>query len=86
MKLGIFGLIGSGKSTVVDYLKNHYNFEVLDLDKISKLIMQQDEIVAFIRNTLPEAYEVKTQEVNRSKLRELLFTNKKLNKEFARFV
>lgn len=86
MKIGLFGLIGAGKTTVINYLKKTYNFQILDLDEISKLVLAQDKTITFIRNAIPEAYNLKNKMIDRSKLRTVLFTNKKKNKLFAQVV
>lgn len=41
MKIGLTGGIGTGKSTVSDYLIEKYGFKIVDADKISREIVQK---------------------------------------------
>ncbi|ATZ18762.1 dephospho-CoA kinase [Williamsoniiplasma somnilux] len=86
MILGIFGLIGAGKSAATKYLGENYDFEILDLDKISKIVMNQDDSKTFVRNYIPEAYVIETQSIDNSKLREILFSDFKRNKYLSKYI
>lgn len=82
MILGITGGIGTGKSTVLNILKEKYDFLVLESDKIAHEVMNPgntayNEIVEFFGADILN--DDKT--INRKKMSEIVFNNKdKLNK------
>lgn len=82
MILGITGGIGTGKSTVLNILKEKYDFLVLESDKIAHEVMNPgnsayNEIVDFFGDDILN--DDKT--INRKKMSEIVFNNKdKLNK------
>lgn len=86
MILGIYGLIGSGKSTVVEYLKIKYGFKIIDLDLVGRMVMQTDESISFIRNYIPEAYNIENKSIDQNKLRNILFSNWKKNKLVSKHI
>ena len=82
MILGITGGIGTGKSTVLNILKENYDFLILESDKIAHEVMNPgnsayNEIVEFFGVDILN--DDKT--INRKKMSEIVFNNKdKLNK------
>lgn len=82
MILGITGGIGTGKSTVLNILKEKYDFLILESDKIAHEVMNPgnsayNEIVEFFGVDILN--DDKT--INRKKMSEIVFNNKdKLNK------
>lgn len=44
MVIGVTGGIGSGKSTVLNYIKNNYNVKILFTDNIAKQLMEPSNI------------------------------------------
>ncbi|AHI53888.1 dephospho-CoA kinase [Spiroplasma sabaudiense Ar-1343] len=79
MVLGVFGYIGTGKSTALDYLKTNHNFYIIDADKKSKIVLGYEEVREFIKNKIPESFDFENNIVDRSKLRSIIFTKKSLN-------
>ena len=82
MILGITGGIGTGKSTVLNILKEKYDFFVLESDKIAHEVMNPgnsayNEIVEYFGDSILN--EDKT--INRKMMSEIVFNDKdKLNK------
>lgn len=82
MILGITGGIGTGKSTVLNILKEKYDFLVLESDKIAHEVMNPgntayNEIVEYFGDSILN--EDKT--INRKMMSEIVFNDKdKLNK------
>ena len=69
----ITGPIGSGKSTAIKYLKNK-GFSTVDLDKVSKYILDSNESLAFLKKEFPEA--LTSNVVDRVILADIVFKNK----------
>ena len=82
MILGITGGIGTGKSTVLNILKEKYDFLVLESDKIAHEVMNPGNIAY---NEIVEYFGVdildEDKTINRKKMSEIVFNDKeKLNK------
>lgn len=75
MVIGIIGGVGSGKSTVLDYLENNYNAYIIQADLVAKEIMEPG-YSAFdaICNVFPEV--VSDNQIDNNRLAEVVFNNK----------
>ena len=77
MRIGLTGGIASGKSTVSKYLLD-MGYKIIDADKISRDVVKKETeglkkiVEQFSKNILNE-----NGELNREKLRKLVFSNKK---------
>lgn len=75
--IGITGGVGSGKSTILDLLKNHFNAFIIKADDVAKQTMDvgntgyQKVVEVFGETILNE-----DQSINRGKLAELVFHNR----------
>ena len=72
--IGITGVIGSGKSTVSNYLKEN-GFEVIDSDLIVKNLYESNELTNAIKYSFGEEF-LSEEKVNKAKLGKLVFENK----------
>jgi len=70
--IGLTGGIATGKSTVSSILKD-FSFDIIDADKLIKLIYKEEESILFIKNISPEFIENGT--VNFKKLRSAFFSS-----------
>ncbi|WP_338973062.1 dephospho-CoA kinase [Spiroplasma endosymbiont of Panorpa germanica] len=86
MILGVFGYIGTGKSTALDYLNKKHNFYIIDADKKSKIVLNYPEVKEFVKKKIPDAYDFENDQVFRSKLRSVIFTKKSLNIELGKIM
>jgi dephospho-CoA kinase len=76
--IGMTGGIGSGKSEVLKIFAS-LNIKVIDLDKISKEIAENSpEAIEEIKNLFGQALFNKENELNRKKLRDIIFSDKNL--------
>ncbi len=51
MVIGVYGIIGSGKSTVARIFKENFNFKVIDVDKIGHEVLCFPEVKEnYLRN------------------------------------
>ena len=79
MIIGITGGIGTGKSTVSDYLRLK-GYNVIDADKISQEVLKETKIKERIIAEFGEGILEKTSnnksDISRSNLRKLVFNNK----------
>lgn len=74
MKLGIKGLIGSGKTTVANYLTQHYQVYHYNCDlRVKAHYRENKDVIARINRELLVCDD---QEINIEKLRSIVFTNK----------
>ena len=71
--IGITGVIGSGKSSVVNYLKEK-NYQVIDSDKIVKELYFNQSVVLKIKEAFGEEY-IENSGINRIKLGSLIYNN-----------
>lgn len=75
MVIGIIGGVGSGKSTVLDYLKNNYNAYIIQADLVAKEIMEPGySAFEVICNEFPEV--ISDNQIDNSRLAEVVFNNK----------
>ncbi|ATZ16358.1 dephospho-CoA kinase [Entomoplasma freundtii] len=86
MRLGLYGLIGSGKTTALNYLSKNYDLEILDLDEISKEIMNEEVVLSFVMANFPTSYNQEKNQIDRNQLRIILFNSLVDNQKFAAFV
>lgn len=79
MIIGIIGGVGSGKSTVLDYLEEKYNANIIKSDLVAKDIMTPGHKVYHkVLSTFPEVND--NGNIDRTKLAEIVFNDKdKLN-------
>ena len=75
--IGLTGGIATGKSTVSSILKDS-SFDIIDADKLIKLIYKEEESISFIRNISPEFIE--DGSVNFKKLRSAFFSSTNIQK------
>ena len=68
----ITGPIGSGKSTACEYLANK-NFKTIDLDLVSKKILQSQESLPFLKEEFSNC--LKGNNLDRQLLANIVFTN-----------
>ena len=66
----ITGPIGSGKSFVLNLIDN-YDFQTLDLDKVSNNILESSEGINYVKKEFVEAME--GSKINRTKLANIVF-------------
>ncbi|WAM30531.1 dephospho-CoA kinase [Caldicellulosiruptor naganoensis] len=70
--LGITGKMGSGKSTVSSILREHYGFEVIDVDKEYHWLLQNSsELKLKLAQTFGEEILINNQ-IDRAKLRKIV--------------
>lgn len=86
MRLGLYGLIGSGKTTARNYLKKYYQLEILDLDEISREVIETEEVKTFIMANFPNAYNLTNKEIKRQDLRAIIFNDLQANQTFSNFI
>lgn len=81
MIIGITGTIGSGKSTVCQYLREQY-YTVLDADAISRQLMQVHEKgYVQVVSAFGEGILLPNQEINRPALAHLIFHDQTAKKQ-----
>lgn len=71
--IGITGVIASGKSSVVSYLKNN-NYFVIDSDEIVKKLYTSSDVINMIKLEFGEEY-ILNNEINKRKLSDLIYNN-----------
>ncbi|AGR41217.1 dephospho-CoA kinase [Spiroplasma taiwanense] len=79
--IGVSGVIGSGKSTMLEHLNKMDGVKVIEADKISKLVLNDESIKEFLRDQISEVIE--NNEINRSLLRNKVFNDHELNEKFT---
>ncbi|WP_338963998.1 dephospho-CoA kinase [Spiroplasma endosymbiont of Sarcophaga carnaria] len=77
MILGVYGYIGTGKTSACEYLQNKYHLTYLKADQIAKEIMQEKTTLIFLNKTFPGV--VKYSFLDRPSLRTIIFTNQTAN-------
>ena len=78
MIIGIIGGIGSGKSTVSEYLENKYGFLVFKSDTVAKEIMTADpEVVMELKCAFGDDIYNEDGSVNRQKYASILYSDEK---------
>ncbi|HOP85228.1 MAG TPA: dephospho-CoA kinase [Syntrophorhabdaceae bacterium] len=74
IKIGITGIIGSGKTTVSNLLRSR-GFKVIDLDSLAKNALEKKEIIEKIRSEFGEDVIIKGK-VSPEKLKGIVFISK----------
>lgn len=83
--IGITGGIGSGKTTIVNYIKSK-GYPVYIADDAGKKVMQQPKIIKKINNLFNNEVLLPTGFLNRSKIASLVFNDKELLKALNNIV
>jgi dephospho-CoA kinase len=74
--IGLTGGIGTGKTTVSNYLASHYQLPVLDADIFAREVVQPgSSIVREIFQRYGDRVKLPNQELNRQALGEIIFNN-----------
>ena len=72
---GVMGGVGSGKSTVLNYLENNYEANIIEADKVAKEVMLPgNDVYNEIVKTFPEV--IVDNKIDSKKLAEIVFNNK----------
>ncbi|HPP06887.1 MAG TPA: dephospho-CoA kinase [Syntrophorhabdaceae bacterium] len=74
IKIGITGIIGSGKTTVSNLLRKK-GFTVLDLDSLAKKALEKKEVIYKIKGEFGDEVIINGK-VSPEKLKDIVFTNK----------
>lgn len=75
MIIGVMGGVGSGKSTVLNYLENNYEANIIEADKVAKEVMLPgNDVYNEIVKTFPEV--IVDNNIDSKKLAEIVFNNK----------
>ena len=75
MIIGVMGGVGSGKSTVLNYLENNYEADIIEADKVAKEVMLPgNDVYNEIVKTFPEV--IVDNKIDSKKLSEIVFNNK----------
>lgn len=75
--IGITGNSGSGKSTICQIIKENYNSEIIDADKVAKkLTNSETEYLKEIIKTFGNIIVDENGKLNRKKLANIIFNNK----------
>ena len=75
MIIGIMGGVGSGKSTVLNYLENNYEANIIEADKVAKEVMLPgNDVYNEIVKTFPEV--IVDNKIDSKKLAEIVFNDK----------
>ncbi|AKX34129.1 dephospho-CoA kinase [Spiroplasma litorale] len=85
--VGVYGVIGSGKSTSIDKLINNYYKNIayhISCDLIGKRLLNSKEVFNFISKNFENVIQEK--EIIKNKLRNLIFNDFKANELYANFI
>lgn len=75
MIIGVMGGVGSGKSTVLNYLGNNYEANIIEADKVAKEVMLPgNDVYNEIVKTFPEV--IADNKIDSKKLAEIVFNDK----------
>ncbi len=75
MIIGVMGGVGSGKSTVLNYLENNYEANIIEADKVAKEVMLPGhDVYNEIVKTFPEV--IVDNMIDSKKLAEIVFNDK----------
>lgn len=75
MIIGVMGGVGSGKSTVLNYLENNYEANIIEADKVAKEVMLPgNDVYNEIVKTFPEV--IADNKIDSKKLAEIVFNDK----------
>ncbi|WP_027063228.1 dephospho-CoA kinase [Mesoplasma seiffertii] len=70
MIIGIYGKIGSGKTTIAKYIRNKYDFDLIEADALAKEIVEEENIKQRLQEVFPQCFD--NNVLNRAKLRQEL--------------
>ena len=74
MVIGLMGGIGSGKSTVLDYLEQYYNAEIIQADLVAKEVMKPGhQVFEKVVQIFPDV--IKDGQIDSGKLSEVVFSD-----------
>lgn len=76
MIVGLTGGIASGKSTVSNIFRK-FGLKIIDADKVAKEISQREDVEREIKNFFGPVIIKKDNQVDRAKLREIVFSDEK---------
>ena len=80
MIIGVIGGVGSGKSTVLDYLEKQYGADIIKSDDVAKeLMLPGKEIFQKVAEEFPEV--VDENGINKEKMATLIFSNEERRKK-----
>ncbi len=82
--IGITGGIGTGKSTVAEYLKN-LGYTVMDADKIGREVSKSPEVIKEVRDRFGKEY-VDGEKLDRKAIAELIFSDPTKKRVFESIV
>ena len=75
MIIGVMGGVGSGKSTVLNYLENNYEANIIEADKVAKEVMLPgNDVYNEIVKTFPQV--IADNKIDSKKLAEIVFNDK----------
>ena len=75
MIIGVMGGVGSGKSTVLNYLENNYEANIIEADKVAKEVMLPgNDVYNEIVKTFPEV--IVDNKIDSKQLAEIVFNDK----------
>lgn len=84
--IGLTGGIGSGKSTVSDWLVQH-DIRVVDADRISRSLTQADgEAIPAIRAAFGDSVITQDHALNRDVMRQMVFANPTIKKQLEAII
>ncbi len=70
--IGLTGTIGSGKSSVSNYIIKK-GYKVIDADKIAREVIKDESTLIDIKKNFPDAFNF--NELDRKKLRDIIFND-----------
>tara|TARA_B100000427_G_scaffold291724_1_gene268701 strand:+ start:2112 stop:2675 length:564 start_codon:yes stop_codon:yes gene_type:complete len=80
--IGITGRVGVGKTYLVDgVLKINPTYDVIDLDKLGHYVLQKENVIKLLKEKYGDNIINKDNEVDRSKLGDIVFNDAKQLKE-----
>jgi dephospho-CoA kinase len=77
--MGLTGQISSGKSTVGKYLESKYNAKIIDIDKLNKEVLEDEEVKKQIRFKFGDDV-FNNGVLDKLKMREIIFSDEKKKK------
>lgn len=84
MIIGVYGYIGTGKTSACEYLQHKYHLTYLNADQIAKKIMQEAATLKFLNQTFPGV--VKNGRLDCFSLRTIIFTDKAANTKLNNYL
>ena len=79
-RIGLTGGIGSGKTTIINYIRKHKNIPILDADSFSRELIKPNsygykKILDYFGNQIIANKNNPEKEINRKLLRNIIFKN-----------